>query len=109
MPLLSLPATSSSAEIFARAGLAIGQRMASVEAVVAGVPVVGWEVNGYRNGDLDGLPTRGKRRRFACMVADLPAGVQERTAVTLDGSSYLVASRTDDTDLGHATLDLEFA
>lgn len=108
MGIVTLPTLDTSADVFARAGLAICQRLANVEAVIDGVPVVGWDTNAQQTADLAGMPTRNTRRSFSCMSVDLPPGVKEvSSAVTVGATAYRVAVRTDHKDLGQVTLDLE--
>lgn len=108
MPLVSLPANVSAAAT-QRAGLAMLNRLANVQAVVAGVPVVGWRRRRPDQAAMTDLAVQATSDQLVVATADLPAGVDPGTSIVIDGQAWAVATRSDHVELGHTRLDIERA
>lgn len=94
-------------DIFARAGVSMLQRMANVQAMIDGVPVVGLLSTDTALPSLGGMSVQAGRLRFDCLAVDLPPSIAEGASVTIAGAAYIIALRTDRTDLGQVVLELE--
>lgn len=92
-----------------RAGDAMLRRLANAQIVIGGAQVVGLLAVGTIAPNLGGLQVQGSTLRFDCLAADLPAGIDQGSLVTIGADSYVVALRTPHADLGQVQLDLERA
>lgn len=108
MATINLPADHLG-DVFARAGVAMLQRMANAQATIGGQAVVGSFATEAALPQLGAMQVQASRLRFDCLATDLPPGIAEGASVTISAQPYLVALRTDHTDLGQVTLELERA
>lgn len=109
MPPATFDPANCAAQVFARAGAALIDRLANLQATVAGVVVVGVLTDEPVLADIGSMAARARRWRFECLSADLPAEANAGAAVSIPGAQCVIAERIDRPITGLSTLTLERA
>jgi len=114
MATIVLPAVAdAAAAIFARAGLAMLQRLANVSGTLDGTAIAGQLLDDAALPNLGGLAVQSNNLRLNVYTGDLPAGAGVGSVLVIAtgqrAGTYSVQLLTPQDDLGLTTLQLERA